>query len=124
MVEEHQRRWEMSAYVLFIRESPIRNQAEIDVYHATMHANQPEPKPKLLAVYGPMESLEGISPDGIALLEFATMEDARTWYYGAGYQAAIPHRKNGADYRAVIVQGRQGAPDGKIQSSESPPLPA
>jgi uncharacterized protein (DUF1330 family) len=100
------RRYEMSAYVLFIRESPIHNQAEIDAYHATIQANQPEPKPKPLAVYGTMESLEGTPPDGIALLEFATVEEARAWYYSAGYQAAVPHRRNGAEYRAVIVQGR------------------
>jgi uncharacterized protein (DUF1330 family) len=96
----------MSAYILFIRESSVRVQAEIDAYHATLHVTQPEPKPKLLVVYGAMESLEGAPPDGIALLEFATMEDAKSWYFSAGYQAAALHRKNGAEYRAVLVQGR------------------
>jgi uncharacterized protein (DUF1330 family) len=39
------------------------------------------------------------------MLKFPTVEDAKAWYNSPAYQAAIPHRKSGADYRAFIVQG-------------------
>jgi uncharacterized protein (DUF1330 family) len=58
-----------------------------------------------LIVYGATEALEGKAPDGIILLQFPTVEDAKAWYSSPHYQAAIPHRKKGADYRVMIVQG-------------------
>jgi uncharacterized protein (DUF1330 family) len=39
------------------------------------------------------------------MLEFPTVEDARAWYENPAYQAALPHRKKAADFRAIIVQG-------------------
>jgi uncharacterized protein (DUF1330 family) len=38
-------------------------------------------------------------------LQFPTVEDAKAWYHSPGYQAAAVHRRKGADYRAVIVEG-------------------
>jgi uncharacterized protein (DUF1330 family) len=52
-----------------------------------------------------METLEGESPDGVVVLQFPTVEDAKAWYHSPAYQAAVPHRQKGADYRAFIVQG-------------------
>jgi len=68
---------------------------------------RPPPDPKLtpLVLYGAMESLEGEAPDGVVILQFPTVEDAKTWYHSPGYQAAVPHRKEGANYRAFIVEG-------------------
>jgi uncharacterized protein (DUF1330 family) len=64
-----------------------------------------DPKLTPLVVYGAMESLEGEAPGGVVILQFPTLEDAKAWYQSPGYQAAVPHRKKGADYRAFIVQG-------------------
>jgi uncharacterized protein (DUF1330 family) len=96
----------MAAYMLFIREGAIRDQSEMDVYNRKNRENPPDPKMTPLVIYGAMEVLEGEPPDGIILLQFPTVEDAKAWYNSPGYQAAIPHRKRGADYRAVILQGR------------------
>jgi uncharacterized protein (DUF1330 family) len=97
----------MSAYVLFIRESAIRDQAEMDIYRGSNRDRPPNPTLTPLVVYGSMESLEGQMPDGVVLLKFPTVEDARAWYYSPEYQAAAEHRKKAADYRAFIVAGLQ-----------------
>ena len=95
----------MSAYVVMFRESPVRDQAEMDEYRRKGRENPFDPKMKPLVVYGAQESIEGEPPDAVIVLEFPTVEDARTWYNSPGYQAAVPHRLKAADYRSVIVEG-------------------
>jgi len=95
----------MAAYVIFMRESPIRDAAEMQAYSKMTRMNPPDPKLTALSVYGAIEALEGDAPDGVVVLQFPTMEDAKAWYNSPNYQAAAQHRKKGADYRAMIVQG-------------------
>jgi len=95
----------MSAYILFIREGQIRNPSEMEIYQRMVREIPPHPKLTALVAYGAMEALEGKSPDGVVLLQFPTIEDAKAWYNSPAYQAAVPHRQKGADYRAFIVQG-------------------
>jgi uncharacterized protein (DUF1330 family) len=95
----------MPAYVLFIRETGIRDQSEMDIYRSMTREMPPQPKLTPLVAYGAMQALEGESPDGVVLLQFPTVEDAKAWYNSPAYQAAAAHRKKGADYRAFIVQG-------------------
>jgi uncharacterized protein (DUF1330 family) len=95
----------MAAYVLFIRESGIRNQSEMDIYQRMTREIPLHPKLTPLVVYGPMQALEGESPDGVVLLQFPTVEDAKAWYESPACQAAAAHRRKGADYRAFMVQG-------------------
>jgi uncharacterized protein (DUF1330 family) len=91
--------------MLFIREGAVRDQAQIDTYRRMNAGNPRDPNLTPLAVYGCVEALEGPVPDAVVLLKFPTVEDARAWYNSPGYQAALPHRKAGADYRALIIQG-------------------
>ena len=51
------------------------------------------------------KTLEGEAPDGVVMLEFPTVEDAKAWYFSPGYQAAAQHRKKGANYRVILVEG-------------------
>jgi uncharacterized protein (DUF1330 family) len=95
----------MSVYVLFLREGKIRNPSEMEIYQRMARQIPPHPKLTALAAYGAMEALEGEPPDGVVLLQFPTVEDAKDWYASPAYQAAVPHRQKGADYRAFIVQG-------------------
>ena len=95
----------MAVYVLFIRESVIRNQPEMDIYRGMNREKPPDPKLTPLAVYGALEALEGAPPDGVVILQFPTVEDAKAWYNSPAYQAAMPHRRKAADYRGFIVQG-------------------
>ena len=108
----------MAVYMLFIREAPVRDQAEMDIYSGMNRSNIGEFNLKPLVVYGATEAIEGEAPDGIVMLEFETAEDARAWYNSPGYQAALPHRKQGADYRVMIVEGLPGRQESNASSAE------
>lgn len=95
----------MSVYMLFIREKPIHDQAEMDTYSRINREGPRDPNMKPLVVYGAMEALEGTAPDGIVLLQFPNAEAAKAWYNSPTYQAAMQHRLKGADYRVMMVQG-------------------
>jgi len=97
----------MPAYMLCIREDAVRDPAELATYSRMNREAPRDPKLTALIAYGATEALEGKAPDGIVLLQFPTVEDARDWYNSPSYQAALPHRKNGADYRVMIIQGHQ-----------------
>ena len=60
---------------------------------------------KPLALYGKYEMLEGPATEGAVVLEFPTVETAKTYYYSSAYQDAVKHRFLGADYRVFIVEG-------------------
>jgi uncharacterized protein (DUF1330 family) len=95
----------MPAYVLCIREEPIRDPDEMATYSRMNRESPRDPHLMPLVVYGATEALEGKAPDGVIVLQFPTVEDAKAWYNSPNYQAAIPHRKKGADYRVMIIQG-------------------
>ena len=95
----------MPVYMLFIREKPVRDPAAMEAYSRKNRDNPRDPRMTPLVVYGATEAVEGEAPDGMVLLQFPTMEDAKAWYYSPGYQAAMQHRLKGADYRVMIVQG-------------------
>ena len=96
----------MAVYALFIRETPIRDAAAMEDYSKTARAGTPKDVGmKPLSFYGQITPLEGEAPDGVVLMEFPDMDSARAWYFSEGYQAAIPHRQKGADYRVCFVQG-------------------
>ncbi len=99
----------MPAYMIFSREGPITDQAEMDAYSAMNRANAgrsvQEYGLKPLAVYGTQHVLEGDGPQGVVLLEFPDAAKARAWYDSPDYQAALAHRLKGARYRALLVEG-------------------
>lgn len=95
----------MPAYMLCIREDAVRDPAELAIYSRMNRESPRDPKLTPLVAYGATEALEGDAPDGIVLLQFPTVEDAKAWYNSPNYQAALLHRKKGADYRVMIIQG-------------------
>lgn len=99
----------MPAYIVFIREEPVRDPAAAEAYSASNRANaqlfMEKYKIKPLSVYGALDTLEGAEADGVVLLEFPTMEEARGWYESPEYQAAIADRHKAAHYRAIMFEG-------------------
>jgi uncharacterized protein (DUF1330 family) len=99
----------MPAYMIFLREEPIRDSAEMAEYgrlnreHAQESITAFQLKP--LVVYGALEAVEGRPPDGAIVLEFPSVADAKAWYNSPAYQKALPHRLKAANYRAFIVEG-------------------
>ena len=102
----------MPAYIIVYRESPVTDPAAIEQYGQMNRANaqmfstafgvQP------LAVSGATEGLEGATPDGVVILQFPTMDDARAWYHSPAYQQAAALRRQAADWRLVLVEGLPG----------------
>ncbi len=102
----------MPAYIIVYRETPVRDPAAIDEYSRRNRENaayfQENFGIRPLVVYGHSEALEGDNPDGIVMMQFPTIEDARNWYHSPAYQEALAFRKDAADWRAVIVEGLPG----------------
>lgn len=94
----------MATYVIFIRES-IHDPAEMAIYNSKAGATLAGHAVKVLAAYGQQEVIEGDGIDGVVILEFPTLAEAKAWYDGPGYREAREHRFRGSQYRAVIVEG-------------------
>jgi uncharacterized protein (DUF1330 family) len=95
----------MPAYVIVMREGPLREPAEYEEYIRKGREGAPPAEMKPLALYGAMQALEGSPPDGVVILEFPDLQAAKAWYDSPRYQAAVPHRIASGDWRAFIVEG-------------------
>lgn len=94
----------MPAYALFIRENTI-DQSELDIYASLVPASLKSHSPRILAAYGEQEVVEGPPSEGVVLVEFPTLEAAKSWYHSPEYQAAAQHRLKGATYRGILFAG-------------------
>ena len=95
----------MPAYLICLRESTVRDPAAMGTYQRMNREQPAQPRPTPLVVYGAVETLEGAAPDGVVVLQFPSLEDARAWYHSPEYQAALAYRMQAADHRVLIVQG-------------------
>lgn len=62
-------------------------------------------KIKPLVVYGAMAAVEGDAADGVVILEFPSVEEAKAWYFSPANQERVPHRLRAAAYRTMIFEG-------------------
>jgi uncharacterized protein (DUF1330 family) len=95
--------------MIFMREGAVFDQAAMDRYSALNRSNAGVFRERYgirpLAVYGKTEALEGPAPDGLLILEFPDAKAARAWYDSPEYQEAVLLRKQGAEYRALLIEG-------------------
>jgi uncharacterized protein (DUF1330 family) len=94
----------MRAYIIFIRERTL-DPSELEAYAQAAPPSLVGWPIKFLAAYGRQEVLEGPAPEGVAIAEFPSLEEAKQWYESPAYQAAAQHRFKGASYRGLIVEG-------------------
>ena len=94
----------MTTYIVFIRES-TQDAAELERYSASVKSTFVGHPASFLAAYGKHETLEGAPVEGVVILSFPSMADAKAWYDSPAYQEAAQHRFKGATYRAVLVEG-------------------
>ena len=94
----------MPAYVVFMREKTL-DQSELEAYWAGVEATMEGRPLKVLAAYGKHVTLEGPDVEGVVIAEFPTLDEARDWYDRPAYQEAAKHRRRGAVYRGLIVEG-------------------
>ncbi len=94
----------MPAYMIFIREQTL-NRAELEAYWSKVAATLDGVPIKVLSAYGAHTTLEGPDVEGVVIAEFPSAEAARQWYESPAYQDAANHRRLGAIYRGLIVEG-------------------
>jgi uncharacterized protein (DUF1330 family) len=94
----------VTAYFVFTREKTI-DPAELETYGKMAGAASAGHKLTPLVIYGKQEVLEGPAIEGVVVLSFPTVTEAKAWYNSPAYQAAREHRFKGAEYRAVLVEG-------------------
>lgn len=94
----------MPAYMIFIREQTL-DRAELEAYWAKVASTLEGVPIKVLSAYGPHVTLEGSEVEGVVIAEFPNAEAARKWYDSTAYQDAANHRRSGAVYRGLIVEG-------------------
>lgn len=94
----------MTAYAIFIREC-TRDPVELEKYTEHVGATLEGHPVSVLAAYGPQEILEGPEVEGVVILEFPSLADAKAWYDSPAYREVREHRFRGSDYRALIVDG-------------------
>ncbi|MFN7056108.1 DUF1330 domain-containing protein [Hyphomonas sp.] len=94
----------MAAYVILIREK-LRDDAAMKRYAEAAAAARGDHKITPLAFYGPHETAEGAAADGVVILSFPTMAEAKAWYDSPAYTEARANRYQAADYRVIFVEG-------------------
>ena len=94
----------MATYAVFIREM-TRDPAEMQIYAGKAGGTLAGHPVQVLAAYGKQEVLEGPQAEGVVILEFPSMAAAKAWYDSPAYREAREHRFQGADYRAIFVEG-------------------
>lgn len=95
----------MTAYVIFTREEEVKDADALAEYQRRNRESAGAHDITPLVVYGNVEALEGDQPDGVIVLAFPSVEQAKAWYYSEDYQAAKPFRDKAARYRGFIVEG-------------------
>jgi len=94
----------MAAYLLNICRD-ISDRKAIEEYWRNASATYTG-KAKVLAAYTPFEILEGDVPVwGVVAVEWPSMEEAKEWYYGEGYQTVKKLREGVQDNICILVEG-------------------
>jgi uncharacterized protein (DUF1330 family) len=94
----------MPVYVVFTRTKTI-DQKELETYWAGIKATMEGHPIDVLVAYGKHEVLEGDPIEGIVIAKFPNAKAAKNWYYSEAYQSVAKHRRLGALYHGLIVEG-------------------
>src|SRR5579863_1749341 len=60
---------------------------------------------EVLVTDGKHEVLEGDPIEGMVIVKFPSVKAAKDWCYSEAYQNVAKHRKHGAIYHGLIVEG-------------------
>ena len=94
----------MSAYIVFTRTKTI-DQKELETYWAGIRATMKGRPIEVLVAYGKHEVPEGDPIEGIVIAKFPSVKAAKDWINSEAYQDIAKHRKLGATYHGLIVEG-------------------
>ena len=96
----------MPAYMVFTRER-MRDEKKYEIYKQKNRIAMEGHSIKIDVLYGKYEMLEGAEVQGVVILEFSTLANAKAYYDSPRYREAREHRFKAADYRVLIVEGVQ-----------------
>ena len=94
----------MSAYVVFTRTKTI-DQKELEKYRTGIKATMKDHPIEVLVADGKQDVLEGDPIEGMVIVKFPGVKAARDWINSEAYQDIAKHRKLGATYHGLIVEG-------------------
>ena len=94
----------MSAYAVFTRIKTI-DQQELKTYRTGIRATMKDLPIEVLAADGKHEVLEGDPIEGMVIVKFPSVKSAKDWIDSEAYQNVAKHRKLGAIYHGLIVEG-------------------
>jgi len=98
----------MAAYIVFVRER-VRDAEAFAGYSSLAVPSLAGHPGKPLVYYGGIETLEGPPAEGLVVVEFPGMAEARAWYDSPAYTAARAKRFASADFRVFITEGLSAA---------------
>lgn len=88
-----------AANVIFIRDR-TRDAGELKSY-------SPKASASLDGTRSPCSRSTGARRcEGVVIVRFPSFAEAKAWYDSPAYRTARKHRLKGADYRAILVEGR------------------
>lgn len=94
----------MTAYAIF--DADVHDQSLMDEYLEKVPSTLKQYGAKLVVGTSEIDSVEGgWTPKRIAMLEFESIEAARTWYNSPEYQAVLPLRLKASNDRVIFVEG-------------------
>ena len=94
----------MPAYVIV--DVDVKDSADYDTYRPLSGASVEQYGGRFLARGGRVEGVEGDwKPSRLVIIEFPTMEQARTWYDSPEYTAARQIRHRAAESQLIMIEG-------------------
>jgi len=94
----------MSAYVVFTRTKTI-DQKELEKYWTGIQGTMKGLAIEVLVAYGKHQVLGGDPIEGIGIAKFPNVNAAKDCYCSEAYQAVAKHRRHGAIYHGLVVEG-------------------
>jgi uncharacterized protein (DUF1330 family) len=92
------------AYLIYMR-SQTSNLEGYESYSGKVPQTYEGRSYRALVLNGPITSLEGVAPDGVVVVQFPSVEAAKSQYYSAEYQAIAGERQMAAEGPMFIVEG-------------------
>jgi uncharacterized protein (DUF1330 family) len=115
------------AYVVFVCRE-IVDQEELNTYRQRVNGTLVGQSARIVIDHSRLLILEGHGPvEGVTVYEFPSKNAARSWYDSAAYRELRQHRKKGAKYLVILVEGgvppvEQRMPQTRVAASAAPPL--
>jgi uncharacterized protein (DUF1330 family) len=94
----------VSAYVIFFVKS-VHDPEPLETYKRLVKPTLEKYGAVVRALKGRFEVLEGDPLLGIAMIEFASMADARAWYDSVEYQSVLKYRLAASSTQTVLFEG-------------------